>query len=442
MGLIDRILGRESEERAIGGGWNGHWFESNGARSAGVAINEENATDIGAVYAAVKLYADTVSALPWGAYIRDAGTRRPVARPRWMDNPIPNNPNYTGFDLRHRTVTSLLLDGNAFLLTLRDTTGNVVEVRVLDPRKVEVKQLPDGTPQYTIKTLEGSSTHGSDDILHIVLFAGVGESLRGLSPVEHHRETLGLASATQRFSAKFYEQGAAPSGIIKVPGELTSDQAEQLRASFGRRHEGIEKMHRVAVITGGADFQQLSAKISDLQLVETMHWGVEAVGRIYGVPLHLLQYPGGNSSYNSVEIVSIEWLRLGLGPLIARLEAAFQRLVIGQTTFVKFNLDGLLRPTTAERFNAYAVALNNGWLSVNEIRQLEDRAPIGESGDDFRIPLNIGVAGEDSTRSDAETAGILVRAGFEPTDSAKIAGLPPIRHTGAAPVTVQMENQK
>jgi hypothetical protein len=140
-----------------------------------------------------------------------------------------------------------------------------------------------------------------------------------------------------------------------------------------------------------------------------------------------------------VEIVSIEWLRLGLGPLIARLEAAFQRLVIGQTTFVKFNLDGLLRPTTAERFNAYAVALNNGWISVNEIRQLEDRAPIGPEGDQFRIPLNIGIAGEDSTRSDAETAGILVRAGFEPVDSAKIAGLPPIRHTGAVPVTVQPE---
>jgi HK97 family phage portal protein len=437
MGLIDRILGRESEQRAIGGGWNENWWGGGNIQSAGVAINEDNATSIGAVYAAVKLYADTVASLPWGAYIRDTGTRRPVARPRWMENPIPNNPNFTGFDLRHRTVTSLLIDGNAFLLTLRDETGNVVEIRVLDPRKVEVEQLPDGTPQYKIKTLEGSSVHGPDDILHIVLFAGVGESLRGLSPVEHHRETLGLASATQRFSAKFYEQGAAPSGIIKVPGDLTADQAEQLRASFGRRHEGIDKMHKVAVITGGADFQQLSAKITDLQLVQTMAWGVEAIGRIYGVPLHLLQYPGGNSSYNSVEIVSIEWLRLGLGPLIARLEAAFQRLVIGQTTFVKFNLDGMLRATTAERFNAYAVALNNGWISVNEIRQLEDRSPIGDEGDKFRIPLNIGITGEDSTRSDAETAGVLVRAGFDPIDSAKVAGLPPIKHSGAAPVTVQ-----
>jgi HK97 family phage portal protein len=152
-------------------------------------------------------------------------------------------------------------------------------------------------------------------------------------------------------------------------------------------------MHRVAVLSGGADFSSMSAKISDLQMVETMAWGVESVARIYGVPLHLLQYPGGNSSYNSLEVVSAEWLRLGLGPLIARVEAGLQRLIIGNTTFVKFNVDALLRPMTKERYDAYAVALNNGWLSLNEIRQLEDRAPIGPAGDEYRQPLNIGIVG-------------------------------------------------
>ena len=397
MGILDRILGREqSEQRAIGGGWGNDWWRDGTNKYAGVAINQDNALDIVAVYAAVKLYADTVASLPWGAYIRDAGSRRPVQRPRWMDQPIPNNPNFTGFDFRHRIVTSLLLDGNTFLLTMRDATGDVVEVRVLDPRKVTIKTLPDGTPEYHIKTDQGTGVFGPDEIVHITLQGGVSEDLRGFSPVEHHRVTLGLASATQLYSAKFYEQGASPSGIIKVPGELTADQAEALRASFGRKHEGVDKMHRVAVLTGGADFTSMSAKITDLALVETMQWGVESIARIYGVPLHLLQYPGGNTSYSSVEVISIEWLRLGLGPLIARIEAALQRLVIGNTTFIKFNLDGLLRPTTKERYDSYAVALNNGWLSVNEIRQLEDRAPVGVGGDDFRQPLNIGVIGQNT----------------------------------------------
>jgi phage portal protein BeeE len=113
------------------------------------------------------------------------------------------------------------------------------------------------------------------------------------------------------------------------------------------------------------------------------------------VPLHLLQYPGGNTSYASVELIGIEWLRLGLGPIIANLEASFQRIVPGsQQTFLKFTLDGLLRATTQERYNSYSTALNNGFLSINEVRSLEDRSPIGAAGDEYWKPLNIGIVGE------------------------------------------------
>jgi HK97 family phage portal protein len=308
--------------------------------------------------------------------------------------PQPNNPNFTGFDLKHRMVSSLLIDGNLFVLFIKGRNGDIVEMRVLDPQKVTIKSV-DGAPIYTVT---GDDNVGveltADAILHIPLFA-TGSALRAPSPVEQHRTTLGLASATQLYSAKFYEQGAAPSAVIKIPGELTQDQADSLRNSFSRRHEGIEKMHKIAVLTGGADFQQMSMKISDMQLVETLHWGVESIARLMGVPLHLLQYPGGNSSYNSVEIVSIEWLRLGLGPLVTRLEAGLQRLVPGaDQTFIKFTLDGLLRPTTKERYDAYAIALNNGILSLNEIRRLEDRADV-VGGDEHYKALNIGVVGQD-----------------------------------------------
>jgi HK97 family phage portal protein len=125
-----------------------------------------------------------------------------------------------------------------------------------------------------------------------------------------------------------------------------------------------------------------------------MHYGVEAIARIYGVPLHMLQYPGGNTSYASVELIGIEWLRLGLGPMIARLEASFQRIVPGaEQTFLKFTLDGLLRATTQERYNSYATALNNGFLSVNEVRALEDRSPV-DGGAEFWKPLSIGTLNE------------------------------------------------
>ena len=148
------------------------------------------------------------------------------------------------------------------------------------------------------------------------------------------------------------------------------------------------------VLTGGADFQQMSAKISDMQLVETMHWGVESIARIYGVPLQLLQYPEATSHAQS-EVLMQSWLRVGLGPMVTRIEAGLQRLIVGQTTFVKFNIDGLLRPMTKERYDAYAVALNNGFLSLDEVRALEDRAPLPVGGDEFWKPLNIGTVGKE-----------------------------------------------
>lgn len=390
--MLDRVLGRKPEERTIGG----RWFIADTMTEAGVSVNQENSTSIGAVYAAVKLYADTVAALPWDTYIRVDGTRRPYRpRPRWMDFPIPNNPNFTSFDFKHRVVTSLLLDGNAFILVLRARSGDVVETRVLDPQKVEIKNGPAGEPIYHVRTTEGVTVLTTDDIVHITLFAqGGNETHRGLSPIEHHKVTLGLASASQLFSAKFYENNASVGGIVKVPGELTQDQADALRNGFSRRNGGVKNAFKVAVLTGGADFQQLGAKVSDLQLVDTLHYSVESIARLYGVPLHLLQVPGGNTSYASVELIGIEWLRLGLGPLIARLEAGFQRLVPGsEQTFLKFTLDGLLRATTQERYNAYSTALNNGFLSVNEVRALEDRSPV-DGGDEYWKPLNIGTLGQ------------------------------------------------
>ena len=193
MGIVDRILGRQTEQRQVGGMWPVD------ADIAGTNLNEKNATSIGALYAAVKLYADTVASMPVGVFLRERGVRRPVTRPNWLDNPVPNNPNYTRFDLMHRTVSSLLIDGNAFLMVLRNG-ADIVEVRLLDPRKVTILRAPDGSPLYRVKTTAGTIDLTADDCVHITLF-GVGEDLRGLSPVEHHRTTLGLAKATTEYAA-------------------------------------------------------------------------------------------------------------------------------------------------------------------------------------------------------------------------------------------------
>ena len=398
MSIIRRIIGG-NETRAVGGNW---FADNNVQSSAGVQINQQNATSIGAVWSSIQLYSSTIAAMPWGVYIRDRGVRRPVTRPLWLDNPVPNNPNYTGFDFKHKITSSLLTDGNAFVFFLTNDMGDVVEARVLDPQKVKITADPDGTPHYHVTTNDGTIVVGAEQMVHIPLFAP-GETLRSLSPIDHHRTTMGLAQATQEYSALWYQNGAVPSGVIKINGELTSDQAEMLRQDFSRRHSGLKNMHRVSVLTGGADYVQASVKLSDMQLIETMHWGVEAIARIYGVPLQLLQYPGGNTSYASSETLGQAWLTLGLAPMVARIEAGLQRMIVGQTTFIKFNFDSLLRPTTAERMAVYVQAVNNGIYSLNEVRALEDKAPIGPEGDVFRQPLNIGKVGQCALRSSTLT---------------------------------------
>jgi HK97 family phage portal protein len=419
VSIIRRALGASRPE--IRGLNQNAFFE--GGRSSSGKVNRDTATGIAAVYAAIRLYADTIASLPIGAYVRVEGERRPYfPRPVWLDSPAPQNPNLTGFDFRHRLVTSLLTDGNAFILTIRNPRGDVVEAHVLDPRNVEVGMNADRSPFYTIRAGGSSEQLGPNDIVHISLFA-LGDELRGISPIEHHRRTMGLAIASESFAEKFFSQGATVGGMIEVPGELSPEQAQSLRDAFGSRHEGLEKSHRVAVLSGGAKFSSLPIKVGDLALVDQMGWTVEQVARIYAVPLALLSVATpGAQSYASVEAQITAWLRTGLNPMIVRVEAGFQRMVFGDTTFIKFNTDALLRPTTLERYQAHAVALTNGWLSPNEVRRIEDLPAISD-GDAYVRPLNLASGTASEAEAKARTYATLVGAGMDPVEAKNIAEL-------------------
>jgi HK97 family phage portal protein len=386
-------------------------------------VNQDSALGIAAVYAAIRLYADTVASLPVGAYVRVNGERRPYfPRPAWLDNPVPQNPNYTGFDLRHRIVTSLLTDGNAFLLTIRDPRGEITEVHALDPRNVEVGMNADRSPYYNVLGGAGATRLTADEIVHLTLFA-TGDNQRGMSPIQHHARTLGIAIAGEQFASKFFEQGATVGGVVEVPGELSPEQAAEIREGFAGRHEGVAKAHRIAVLSGGAKFETLPIKVSELALVEQLGWTVEQVARIYAVPLALLSVSTpGAQSYASVEAQLSAWLRTGLYPLIVRIEAGLQRLVVGDTTFIKFNVDALLRPTTLERYQAHAVAITNGWASPNDVRKLEDQVPY-EGGDEYLRPLNLAPVAIAETQAQATLYATLITAGIDPAEAKRLSGL-------------------
>jgi HK97 family phage portal protein len=233
-------------------------------------VDQKAALGLTAAYASVRLLADVVSSFPFDAYRRDNGIRRPYrpagAKPSWMLTPIPDEPTYTINQLISEIVVSLYTDGNAFIYAPRDERGEVLEVRAVDPRRVEIYR--EGREiKYKIHQGQGQPTavYGQETILHIPLIAMPGE-LRGINPIHQLRVSLALGLTLEDYASNFFRTGSTPTGIIEVPTDLTKEQGEQLKAGWARHHSG-QNIHTPGVLTGGATFKALTFRPEDAQLL-------------------------------------------------------------------------------------------------------------------------------------------------------------------------------
>jgi HK97 family phage portal protein len=407
-------------------------------------VDSKVALGLTAAYASVRLLADVVSSFPVDAYLRQGGTRRPYRpggeKPSWMSTPIPDEPTYTINQLISEIVVSLYTDGNAFIYAPRDERGEVLEVRAIDPRRVDVYR--EGREvKYKVHQGAGSPAmvYGQDTILHIPLIAMPGE-LRGINPVHQLRITLALGLTLEDYASNFFRTGSTPTGIIEVPHDLTKEQGEQLKAGWARHHSG-QNMHTPGVLTGGASFKPLTFRPEDAQLLASRQFSVEEVARIFRIPPNLLQVTTpGAMSYNSVEQQNLAFVQYTLRPLVEMIERPLSTLILQPQAFVKFTVDSILRGTTKDRFDTYRIALQEGWLSVNDIRRYEDLGPL-DSGDSYRMPLNEADADTANLSTKVDIVAKLIQAGFSPEDASRLVGIK-VAHTGAAPITVQpIENQ-
>lgn len=407
---------------------------------AGVVVNSDTAIRMSTVYACVKLLSTTISSLPLGAYVRRGRVRlayRNVYKenPGWIEQP---NPETNMLELTEQIIASMELDGNAFILTVRDNYGDVVELWVLNPKAVTItRPAKGGRLTYKVK-IQGQRDQflTSDDVLHIPLFKLPGE-LYGLSPIGAARLTIGSAIAAETYAASYYGNAANPGGSIEVPGTLDAAQIKDMADGWNLDHAGPYNAGKIGVLTNGATFKTLALNAQDAQLLETQAFGVEQIARLFGVPLFLIGHPiAGAMSYASVEATNLAFVQHSLRGLIEKLERAFSALLPEKDGFVKFNLDALLRGTTSERYENYTKGLHEGWLSINDIKAREDEAPIGDAGDVYRVPLqNIDIedAGDVGLDLRAKILATLVQSGFDPEASAKAAGFDPIKHTGIVP---------
>lgn len=399
---------------------------------SGTNINQETVFQVNAVFSAISLIADTISTLPLDAYVRDGESRIPFRpRPAWVSQP---DVDMTKEAFYGSLITSLLLDGNAFVRVFSNRQGEVVNLVVLNPMTVTINRNGLGRVQYSVEGENKALTR--DEIIHIADIIRPGD-IRGISRLEALKENFGLALGLQSFAATFFGQGTNLNGIIEFPGNLTAEQAKELASSFDSRHRGWRKGHRTGVLSGGASFKSTQIDPAQSQAIEARRLAVEDIARAFNVPPHLLGLPGTNS-YASVEQTNLAWVTHGLRPIIQKIEGAMSSLLSrspnGADAFLKMNLDGLLRADIQARMSAYSTGLQSGFLTINDVRRLEDLTPMADSSADVvRVPLanvNLGDSGVKAQMERVKMVQALVYSGFDPAQVLAAFGLENIEHTG------------
>lgn len=411
------------------------------ATRSGVPMNAHEAMKVGVVYAAIRLIADSISTLPVATFVRRGDQRFPTERPMWLDYPEPDR-GIGRIDHFQMVLMSIALNGNAYVRKLRNPAGELIALKVLDPTRMEPRMGPDGMVQFV---WDSNRIFTHEEIMWIPDILRPG-SVKGMSRVDELKEVLGISRALDDFSARFFGSGTLSSGIIEVPGEMTEEQATRLKDQFEKNSKGLKHAHRPNILTGGAKFQKMTTDPQQSQLVESREFAVIEVARIFKIqPALLGVMQAGSMSYASVEQQHIQFVTLTLRPYIAKIEEQYSRLLPGET-FIRFNMEGLLRGDLSSRFAAYSQGIQAGFLSINDIRSLEDLAPIeSDSASIPRVPLanvDLGAANIVETEKRVMMATRLINVGFDPADVLVSLNLPPMDHTGLPSVQLQNAAQQ
>ena len=296
----------------------------------------------------------------------------------------------TSFVFRETLMGHLLLWGNAYAQIIRDGRGRVLGLYPLLPSKMLVNRTDQGILFYQYEKDGRTYFLPDTDVLHI---PGLGfDGLVGYSPVAMAKNAIGMAIATEEYGAKFFANGASPGGVLEHPG-VVKDPGK-IRESWNAVYQGSGNAHRVAVLEEGMKFQPIGIPPEQAQFLETRKYQLNEIARIFRIPPHMIG-DLEKSSFSNIEQQSLEFVMYTLDPWVIRWEQAISRALFSDSEkrqyFVKFNVDGLLRGDYQSRMNGYAVGRQNGWLSANDIRELENlnRIPPELGGDLYLINGNM-----------------------------------------------------
>ncbi|MDE7082526.1 MAG: phage portal protein [Clostridia bacterium] len=395
-----------------------------GSSSSGKSVTERSAMQMTAVYACVRILSEAVAGLPLHFYrYKEDGSKEMAIDTNLYhllhDEP---NPEMSSFVFRETLMTHLLLWGNAYAQIIRNGKGEIIALYPLMPNKMQVDRDENGKLYYTYtrsegeaNTMQGSSvTLEPKDVLHI---PGLGfDGLVGYSPIAMAKNAIGLAIATEEFGSKFFANGAAPSGVLEHPG--TIKDPSRVREAWQSQFGGSGNSGKVAVLEEGMKYTPISISPEQAQFLETRKFQINEIARIFRVPPHMVG-DLEKSSFSNIEQQSLEFVKYTLDPWVVRWEQSLSRSLLSEDEkkvyFFKFKLEGLLRGDYQSRMNGYAIARQNGWMSANDIRELEDLDKLTpEQGGDLylvngnMLPLNqAGAYAEKNNEKETENEEVL-----------------------------------
>lgn len=358
----------------------------------GVTVNEHTALTYNVVFACVRNISEDVAKLPLILYRRLKPRGKERASELALYRLLKDSPNVemTAIDFRQSIMVDALLGGNGFAEIVKNAGGLAVELHKLARNRVTVTRDAAGRLVYVVRN-DGKpdSILQQDQMLHI---RGLGDGLVGWSVIRLARESIGLAMNAEKSGSSFFGNGSLPAGVLKTKDKLDAKGYDNLRASWERMHSGPKKTGKVAILEQGLEFTPMSVSPDDAQFLETRQFQVEDVARWFRMPPHKIGNLIRATGWSTLEATNTDYVIDTLMPWTERWEQEIQRKLIppSQTDlFAEHLFDALLRGDTAARSAFYREQFNIGAISQNEIRESENRNPIGPEGDMYYVPLNM-----------------------------------------------------
>lgn len=368
------------------------WRSLDTPTAAGVSVTADSALTFSAVFAAHKILAESVAMLPLFMLKRTSKGKEPA--PEHPLYPILHdvaNPEMDAYLVRETLTSHLAGWGRAHAKIDYDARGRITSYWPIHPGRVEVRRDAAKQIVFVVTLPDGQTrTYKKWEMLHLRGMSPDGVS--AYSPIKLARQGIGLAIAAEAYGASFFGNGAAPQGILIHPNRLDEDVSTRIRDSWNQAHQGIGNANKIALLEEGMSYEKIGIPPDDAQFLQTRQFQVEEVARWYRIPAPMLAMTDKAMTYASVEAFGIQFVIYTLYPWLVRWEKAISAQLLLERErkdfFAEHLMTALLRGDTTSRYQAYATGRQWGWMSVNDIRTLENMNRI-EGGDIYLTPLNM-----------------------------------------------------